>query len=104
MRRGTWCQCEVATWPDNRSGDRILAWTWDAGDERLLVAVNWAGSNSQARIRVPWNDLRGRGVTLTDALSGDSFERAGDELAAEGLYVDLGAWSYHVLRTEAARG
>ena len=35
--------------------------------------------------------------TLTDRLDGERFERDGDELAADGLYVALDAWASHFL-------
>ena len=34
---------------------------------------------------------------LSDSLSGQSFERDGDELADEGLYVALDPWASHFL-------
>ena len=48
-------------------------------------------------MRLPWDDLAGRTWQLTDRLDGERFERAGDELAAEGLYVALDAWASHFL-------
>ena len=45
----------------------------------------------------PGRLLAGRSWTLTDALSGAVFERDGDELAGEGLYVDLEGFASHVL-------
>ena len=101
MSFGSWRLCDVATWPDNRTGDRILAWTWESPGEQLLISVNWAASPSQGRVRLPWDDLRGRMVQFNDLMSGQSFERPGSELAADGLFVDLGPWAFHVLRTAA---
>jgi uncharacterized membrane protein len=40
-------------------------------------------------VRLPWSDLDGRTWLLTDRLSGERFERAGDELARAGLLVAL---------------
>jgi hypothetical protein len=34
---------------------------------------------------------------LVDALSGESFDRNGDEMRDPGLYVDLKPWNYHFL-------
>jgi len=39
---------------------------------------------------------------MEDQLSGQVFDRAGDELAATGLYVDLGPWESHVLHCHEA--
>jgi hypothetical protein len=48
-------------------------------------------------VHVPWDDLGGRSWELRDRLSGATFERGGDELAAEGLYVGVDPWGFHFL-------
>ena len=40
-------------------------------------------------MRLPWGDLDGHAWTLEDQLTATSFERSGDEMASEGLYVAL---------------
>jgi hypothetical protein len=77
-----------------------VSWCWSTAAARHLVVVNLAEAPSQARVRLPWRDLAGRSWTLSDRLDGRSFERAGDDLAAEGLYVELGPWGSHFLRFE----
>ncbi len=64
---------------------------------RHLVVVNLSSAPAQARVQLPWDDLRGRGWELTDRLSGESFERDGDELSGDGLYVGLDPWASHFL-------
>jgi len=39
----------------------------------------------------------GRGWRFADLLSDAAFDRAGDELAADGLFVDLPPWQFHLL-------
>jgi hypothetical protein len=39
----------------------------------------------------------GRALRLVDLLSGDVFERNGDEMTEPGLFVDLKPWGYHFL-------
>ncbi|MFZ5776219.1 MAG: hypothetical protein ACOY3Z_12110 [Thermodesulfobacteriota bacterium] len=34
---------------------------------------------------------------MTDLFSQKEYERSGDELCSQGLYVDLPPWEYHVL-------
>ena len=80
-------------WPDNDSYRSLLAWCW-AGH---LVVVNFSDAPAQGRVRLPWPDLPGRALTLSDALSGAVFERAGDELAGDGLYVELDPFAAHLL-------
>jgi hypothetical protein len=59
------------------------------GDRRRCTCEGWPGTPVQARVRLPWSDLDGRTWLLTDRLSGERFERAGDELARAGLLVAL---------------
>ena len=99
MHDGTWRLCPVDTWPDNASGERILAWAWERDGQQMIVAVNWAASASEGRIRGPWSTATAGIVRFQDELSGQTFERDSAELAAQGLYVGLGPWDYHVLTT-----
>jgi Alpha amylase, catalytic domain len=97
LRDGEWRLCESVGWPDNTSYRQLVAWCWSTADTRHLVVVNLSGAASQAHVRLPWEDLRGATWTLADRLSGQQFERDGDELAGEGLYVGLDPWASHFL-------
>jgi hypothetical protein len=44
-----------------------------------------------------WTDLRGCSWKLTDLLDDRVFERSGDELADQGLFVSLPPWGCHLL-------
>jgi glycosidase len=101
LRNGEWRLCECSGWPDNPGYQGFLAWCWAAGDERCLVVVNCQPQAAQARVRVPWDELRGRSWRLDDLLSGESYERNGSEIRDEGLYVDLPAWNYHLFQVLA---
>ena len=65
------------------------------------MAVNLSLARATGRVRLPWGDLAGRSWSLADKLSEDRFERSGDELAREGLYVALDAWGSHFLVLES---
>ena len=97
LRSGDWQLCEVSGWPDNDSHRQLLSWCWSAGDTRHLVVVNYAGAPAQGRVHLPWQDMAGRAWKLTDLLGGAGFERDGDELAAQGLYVALDPWASYFL-------
>ena len=97
VRRGAWRQLTPTGWPDNDSHRALLAWSWTDTDARHLVVVNDSGHPAQARVPLPWDDLRGREHRLTDLLTGQTYDRAGDELADAGLFVALDAWQVHVL-------
>ncbi len=99
---GDWRLCERSGWPDNGSYQNILAWCARSGSRRRLTVVNLSDSPSQARIRLPWDDLGGQSWQLTDELSGAIYTpRDGNEMRDPGLFVDLGAWGYNVLSTRA---
>ncbi|AEV82930.1 alpha-amylase [Actinoplanes sp. SE50] len=93
VRRGRWRLLGTSGWADNESHQDLLAWAWEAA----LVVVNYSGRPAQGRVELPWPSLAGRAWRLVDRLDGRVFERSGSELAAEGLYVDLPAWGFHVL-------
>jgi hypothetical protein len=89
---GDWRLCEVSGWSDNDSCRDVVAWCWSTSEQRNLVVVNLSDGPAQARVHPRDDDLRGRIWTLADRLSGQTFERSGDELSSEGLYVGLEPW------------
>ncbi len=97
VRAGTWQLHEAVGWPDNDSGRNLLTWSWAAdGGARHLIVVNFSDQPAQGRIPLSWPDLPGRGWRLADLLAGAAFDRAGDELAGPGLFVDLPPWQCYV--------
>jgi hypothetical protein len=99
LRDGVWRLCDTEGWADNASHEQLVAWCW----EGELVVVNLADSPAQGRVRLPWDELGGAAWTLTDRLDGRTFDREGDELAADGLYVELDGWGAHFLAFERRR-
>jgi hypothetical protein len=95
---GDWSLCERGGWPDNQSFQNIVAWSWIKNDDRYLIVVNLSDSGSQARVKLPWNDLQSETWRLTEAFSGTIYDREGDELSGLGLYVDLAPWNFHFLQ------
>jgi glycosidase len=101
IHTGDWSLSECSGWPDDESYRQLVAWCWWNDVGRNVVVVNLADAPAHARVRLPWQDLTGRSWTLADQLSDQSFERDGDELGAEGLYVGLAPWGSHLLRVSA---
>lgn len=97
VRRGDWQLLECTGWPDNDTHRNLLAWTWTADDTRHIIVVNYSGHRSEARVRLPWSDLAGRSWELAELLDNTTYDRNGDELTNQGLYVDLAPWHCHVL-------
>ncbi|MET9459760.1 alpha-amylase family glycosyl hydrolase [Streptomyces canus] len=98
VRRGDWRPLTPTGWPDNETHRDLLAWTWTHADARHLVVVNDSDGPAQARLPLPWDDLRGRVCRATDLLTGAVYDRDGDELADCGLFVSLEGWGCHVLK------
>ena len=78
----------------------ILAWCWAKENDRYLIAINFHQEAAQARVHVPWDGLRGKEWRLKDVLSGESYDRGGDEIQDAGLYVDLNPWGYHFFQVQ----
>jgi hypothetical protein len=98
VRDGDWRLLDPApAWDGNGSSERFLAFAWEGAGRRLLVTVNYAPEPGQCYVRPPWSDLAGRDWALTDLVDPTTrYDRAGDELAGKGLYLDLPAWGHHV--------
>ena len=92
--------CERSGWPDNssynESGSMVLEPERVASPGRCESLKN----QSQARIHLPWNDLAARTWQLLDVMSGDVFQRDGDEMNKSGLYVDLPAWRFSFVKIQ----
>jgi hypothetical protein len=98
FRNGEWRLCERHGWAGNSSCHHLLTWCWRKDDERYLVVINFHQDPAQARVQVPWDELRGKQWLLGDVLSGESYERGGDEMRDGGLYFELGPWKAHLFQ------
>ena len=83
-------------WDRNDTHRNLVAYTWRQNDTRRLIVVNYSAVPSQSRIMLPDFDLTGRIWRLYDVVHLYDYEREGDEIAAEGLYVDLPPWQTHI--------
>ena len=102
VKSGEWqrLDCQPA-WDGNDSWDAFVAHAWrGSGDERMLVAVNYAPHPGQCYLTVPFPEVRDRSVRLQDLLGPASYTRDGNALLEHGLYLDLQPWSYHVFDVE----
>ena len=102
FRDGRWELCDRSGWPGNTSFENLVAWCWE-GDTRWLVVVNLSDGTAAGRVRAPWQDLRGHRWQLLDPTRDVSFDRDGDDLV-DGLYVELDAWHWHLLRIDPPPG
>lgn len=102
VRTGDWHLLEcVPAWDGNWTWDSFLACAWQAaGEEPMLVAVNYAPHQSQCRVRLADLQLGDRQWRFQDLLSDAQYDREGHELQSRGLYLDLAPWRYHVFRVK----
>jgi glycosidase len=94
LRDGQWqlLQCTPG-WDGNWTSDCIVAFAWQGtGDERLIVAVNYAPNQSQCHARLPFADLGGKKWRLLDQFTEASYDWNGDDLQSRGLYLDMAPW------------
>jgi hypothetical protein len=96
MRRGTWSLVDVEGWQDNRSCEHLVAWTWTSPDASHLVVVNLSDTTADGVVRLP--SAPDGAVVMVDGLSGDRFERDGETIRRDGLYVSLPSGGVHILR------
>jgi hypothetical protein len=103
VRDGRWRLLEcVPAWDGNWTSDCFIACSWEGQDgQQRLVAVNYAGNQSQCYVRLPLSNLAGRTVRLKDMMGPASYDRDGSDLASRGLYLDMAPWSYHVFELTA---
>ena len=97
MRNGVWRLLEcVPAWDGNWSWDCFIAALWvDEEGHRRLVAVNYAGNQSQCYVRLPMEE-HGQALKFKDLVGAASYVRDRNDLAARGLYLDMAPWAFHV--------
>jgi glycosidase len=98
FRMGNWqlLDCSAA-WEGNFSNNNYISFIWkDAGEEKMLVAVNYSHFQSQCYIKLPFNDIGKDYWVLHDLISGITYGREGTDLQSNGLYLDEPAWRIYV--------
>jgi len=103
VRDGDWTLLDARpAWDGNPTWERFIAFSWDGGGRRLLVAVNYGPTQGQCYVRLPHTDLEGHGLRLRDLMNPTTtYGRHGDDLAGRGLYLDMPAWGYHLFELTA---
>ena len=97
VHAGSWQQwsCRQA-WEGNGTHDQLLVSSWQADDRRLLSVVNFGGAQAQGYVSLTMAGLAGRRFKLVDLMGTAAYERDGDGLAGNGLYLDVAPWAHHV--------
>jgi glycosidase len=98
VRNGQWQLLEcIPAWEGNWTWDCFVAFAWQGpGGDRFLVVVNYAPSQSQCYIRLPFTDLGSGHWRLKDLLGDAQYDRDGNDLQSRGLYFDVPPWQNHI--------
>jgi len=104
FREGAWSLVQPQpAWHDNPSSEGFIAGAWSgASEDRVTVVVNYTPSQGQCRLRLPFPELRGRRVHLTDLMGREVYDRDGSDVVDNGLYIDLGPWQFNVFELRAS--
>jgi hypothetical protein len=98
VRGGQWTLLDPRqAWDGNPTSERFVAFAWDGAGGQLLVVVNFCPTHAQCYMRLPFRDLSGQSVLLTDLMHPTiRYQRPGDAVTGTGLYLDLPPWGHHV--------
>ncbi len=97
LHDGMWRLADVReAWQGNQTYQQLIVSSWQSGERRLLVAVNYGPPQAQAYVGAGMTGLQGRKFTLVDLLGDARYERSGDDIAGGGLYLDMPPWGYNV--------
>jgi hypothetical protein len=102
LHDGQWslASCREA-WAGNPTHQQLIVSSWQSGERRLLIAVNYGPAEAQGYVGSGMTGLGGRTFTLVDLIGDARYERKGDDLARGNLYLDLPPWGYHVFEMTA---
>jgi hypothetical protein len=83
----------------NQSNNSFISFSW-AYEKfgKAMVVVNYSDHASQCYIRLPFPELKDQGVRFKDLTSTSMYDRDGRQLLTQGMYFDLPAWGYHILK------
>jgi glycosidase len=106
FRDGKWSLIEPSSaWPGNMSSDGFVAYAWSGKDGRLyIVAVNYQEHRGQCYLVLPFRELEGRHVRLTDMIGDEIYDRDGSDLIGHGLYIDQAAWQVNMFELKTVEG
>jgi hypothetical protein len=97
IRDGQW-RLETCrpVWQGNATNEQFVVTSWQAGEKRLVTAVNYGPAQAQCYVTLGLTGLSGRKFVLADLLSENQYHRDGDELAGKGLYLGMPPWGRQV--------
>jgi glycosidase len=102
VRQGRWHLCEVRpAWDGNATSETFITLGWEGEQgRRMLIAVNYGPTQGQCRARPNFSDLHSHAFRLNDLMNDVFFDRDGDDMATNGLFIDLPGWGHHVFELQ----
>lgn len=84
-------------WPENPSSQNFILVLWQSQPEEFaLVAINYAAHRSQCYAPLAVPHLAAHNWSMRDLLSDECYERFGNDLQSQGLYLDLAPYGAQV--------
>ena len=82
-----------------------MAYTWStkAGTPHVVVA-NYADTRGQCYLVLPFPELQGKRLRLTDMMGDEVYDRDGSDVVDRGLYIDQAAWQINVFEVKTREG
>ncbi len=98
-RNGQWVVLDAQqAWEHNNTHHQLLAYCWRGENDVRLVVINLTEERAQGILHL--GDMSGRTWYLRDVINNKAFVRSGDDIAHNGLFVDLLANSAHLFRMD----
>jgi hypothetical protein len=105
LREGEWQLLECApAWEGNPTSDGFIVFAWHGTPDQkpVLITVNYAANQGQCYVKLPSKGLADRSIGFHDLMGPARYDRVGNDLISQGLYLDLPAWGYHVFEMNVA--
>ncbi len=82
-----------------------MAYAWATKDGHPHVIVtNYAEHRGQCYLVLPFPELRGKRIRLTDMMGDEVYDRDGSDVVDRGLYIDQAAWQINVFEVKTMDG
>ncbi|HYW41818.1 MAG TPA: alpha-amylase family glycosyl hydrolase [Bryobacteraceae bacterium] len=88
-------------WHDNPTHRAFVIYRWTHREDLALVVSNLSPERAQCYVPLECPGLAGRAWALSDALSDARYERSGDAMLGQGLYLDVPGDGRHIFRFAA---
>ncbi len=93
----------VPAWASNPTSRDFICFGWLREDRpAYIIAVNYADHDSQCYLRFPVGSFAPGKIVLRDLMASAVYEREGETLMRDGLYLALPPWGYNLFRASGS--